>query len=105
MYGHNSWCIIVPLIVLNGRLERILIEGVRVVERLPWWLRWGESACSAEDLGSSSGLERSPREGIPAFLPGRFLGQRSPMGYSPWGHKEPYTTERITLWSGGRGPC
>ena len=27
------------------------------------------------------------------FLPGEFLGQRSLVGYSPWGHKELDTTE------------
>ena len=27
------------------------------------------------------------------FLPGKFHGQRSPAGYSPWGHKELDTTE------------
>ena len=34
---------------------------------------------------------------IPAFLPGKFHGQRSLVGYSPWGHKELDMTERLTL--------
>ena len=29
----------------------------------------------------------------PVFLPGEFCGQRSLVGYSPWGRKESYTTE------------
>ena len=29
----------------------------------------------------------------PVFLPREFHGQRSPAGYSPWGHKESDTTE------------
>ena len=29
---------------------------------------------------------------IPVFLPGKFHGQRSLVGYSPWGHKESATT-------------
>ena len=29
----------------------------------------------------------------PAFLPGKFHGQRSLVGYSPWGHKELGKTE------------
>ena len=29
----------------------------------------------------------------PVFLPGEFHGQRSLVGYSPWGHKESKTTE------------
>ena len=31
------------------------------------------------------------------FLPGKLCGQRSPVGYSPWGHKESDTTEQLTL--------
>ena len=33
----------------------------------------------------------------PVFLPGEFNGQRSLVGYSPWGCKELDTTERLTL--------
>ena len=29
----------------------------------------------------------------PAFLPGKSYGQRSLVGYSPWGHKKSDTTE------------
>ena len=32
----------------------------------------------------------------PVFLPGQSHGQRSLVGYSPWGHKEPDTTEQLT---------
>ena len=31
------------------------------------------------------------------FLPREFHGQRNLEGYSPWGHKESDTTERLTL--------
>ena len=31
----------------------------------------------------------------PVFLPGKFPGQRSLMGYSPWGHKESNMTEQL----------
>ena len=30
------------------------------------------------------------------FFPGEFHGQRSLVGYSPWGHKELDTTERLS---------
>ena len=33
----------------------------------------------------------------PVFLPGESHGQRSLVGYSPWGRKESDTTERLTL--------
>ena len=32
-----------------------------------------------------------------AFLPGESHGQRSLVGYSPWGHKESDTTDQLTL--------
>ena len=55
-----------------------------------------ESTYNAGDLGSIPGLGRSPGEGngypTPVFLPGEFHGQRSWVGYSPWGHKELDTT-------------
>ena len=34
---------------------------------------------------------------VPVFLPGEFHGQKSPVGYSPWGCKESDTTEWLTL--------
>ena len=47
---------------------------------------------NAGDTGSIPGSGRSPGEGerqpTPVFLPGKFHGQRSLEGYSPWGHKE-----------------
>ena len=33
----------------------------------------------------------------PVFLPGEFHGRRSLAGYSPWGHKESDTTERLPV--------
>ena len=56
-----------------------------------------ESACNSGDLGSVPGLGRSPggEYGNPlrhscVEIP---HGQRSLVGYSPWGHKELDTTE------------
>ena len=34
----------------------------------------------------------------PIFLPGESHGQRSLVGYSPWGHRESDTTERAHPW-------
>ena len=33
----------------------------------------------------------------PVFLPGKFHGQGSLVGYSPWDHKEPNTTDHILM--------
>ena len=59
-----------------------------------------ESACNAEDPGSFPGSGRSPGEGnwqaTPVLLPGKFHGQRSLAGDSPWDHKESDTTEQLS---------
>ena len=55
------------------------------------------SAGNAGDLGSIPRLGRSPGEGngnpTPVFLPGESHGQRSLVGYGPWGHNMWDTTE------------
>ena len=33
---------------------------------------------------------------MPGLLPGKFHGERSLVGYSPWDHKESVTTERLS---------
>ena len=59
-----------------------------------------ESDCDVGDPGLIPGSGRSPgekkRHAIPVFLPGEFHGQRSLVGYSPWGCKESDTTKRLT---------
>ena len=39
----------------------------------------------------------------PVFMPGESHGQRSLAGYSPWGHKESDTTERLICFRRIRG--
>ena len=54
-----------------------------------------------ETPGSSPGFEpwvgkipwRGEWQPTPVFMPGEVHGQRSPVGYSPWGCKESDTTE------------
>ena len=52
----------------------------------------------ARDLGSILGWRRSPEveDGTctPVFLPGKFYGQRSLVGYSQWGCKVLDTAEK-----------
>ena len=56
-----------------------------------------ESACNTGDLGLILGLGKSPggKYGNPLqyFSLENPHGQRSLVGYSPWGHKESDTTE------------
>ena len=47
-------------------------------------------------LGWEDPLEKEWQP-TPVFLPGELHGQRSLVGYSPWGRKELYTTKRLTL--------
>ena len=58
-----------------------------------------ESTCNAGDPWSG----RSPEEGngqpTPVFLPGESHERRSLVGYSPQGHKESDTTERLHFLS------
>ena len=57
------------------------------------------SVYNAGDRGSIPGSGRSTGEGngnplTPVLLPGKSHGQRSLVGYSPWGRKESDTTEQ-----------
>jgi len=51
-----------------------------------------ESACNAGDLDW-----RRKWLPTPVFLLGEFHGQGSLRGYSPWGHKDSDTTQRLTF--------
>ena len=59
------------------------------------------SARNAGDLGLIPGWGRSPGEGrqpTSVFLPGKSHGRRSLVGYSPQGHKESDTTQRLHFY-------
>ena len=49
------------------------------------------NAGNVRDMGSTPGLGKFPGEGngnpTTVFLPGKFHGQRSLGGYSPWGRR------------------
>ena len=73
-----------------------------------------EPACNAGDLGLIPGLERSSRGGHGNPLQNSCLenphGQRSLVGYSPWGCKESDPTERLgtaqhMLWGKDHSRC
>ena len=51
-----------------------------------------------QSLGWDDPLEKEMQP-TPVFLPGKFHGRRSLVGYSPWGRKESYTTEPVHLTS------
>ena len=63
---------------------------------LPWWLSWLSIFLRWRTPGFDPWVEKIPwrREQLPTpvFWPGEFHGL-----YNPWGHKEPDTTERLSL--------
>ena len=60
---------------------------------LPLWFR------STSVLNYTWGWWRRQWQPTPVLLPGKFHGQRSLVGYSPWGHKESDRTERLHFLS------
>ena len=62
------------------------------------------SACNSGDSGLIPGLGRSPGEGRDYPLQYSCLenrhGQRSLVGYNPWGHKESDMTEELSTSQG-----
>ena len=62
-----------------------------------------ESACSVGDPGSIPWVRKIPWRrkwlSTPVFFPGKFHGQRSLVGYSPWGPKESDMTEQLVVWN------
>ena len=69
--------------------------GVSVVKNPP------ANAGDSGDTGSIPGSERSPWsqkwQPTPVFLPGKFHGQGTLAGYSPWDDKESDTTEQACM--------
>ena len=59
-------------------------------EGLPWWLSGKEFTCQCRRRGfypcSGKIPWRMKWQPTPVFLPGKSHGQRSLVGYSPWGH-------------------
>ena len=62
----------IPSKTILGEMEKIWYNYVNVL--LHWRRKW---------------------QPTPVFLPGESNGQRSLVGYSPWGHKESDTAERL----------
>ena len=74
--------------------------AVQGTKRLPKWHSGKESACQCRRCkrgGFNPCIRKIPwrrkLQPIPVFVPGKFHGQRSLVGYSPWGLEELDTTE------------
>ena len=72
------------------------------VEGLPWWLSGKELACQCRRHRFNPWVRKIPWrrawQPLPVFLPGESHGQRSLVGYSPWGHKNSDKMEQLTLF-------
>ena len=70
---------------------------------LPWWLSSEISACLCRRCGFNPWVRKTPwrrkRQPTLVFLPGKSHGQRSLASYSPWGLKEPDTTQLLSTHS------
>ena len=76
--------------------EAALESVISIITGLPCWRRGREPASSAADAAPPLGREGPLEEGLappPVLLPGESHGQRSLVGYSPWGRKESDRTE------------
>ena len=79
----------------------VIILGVQYDELgFPGWHQWQESTCQCRRLKRRRfdpwvGKIPWSRKWLPTpvFLPGESHGQRSIVGYTPWGHKASDTTE------------
>ena len=78
-------------LLLSGFIDDLWASLVaQMVKNLPAvWETWVQS------LGWEDPLEEGMQP-IPVFLPGHSHGQGSLAGYSPWGHSELDTTERLS---------
>ena len=67
---------------------------------LPPWLSGKGPTCQCRRCGFDPWLRKIPWrrkwQPTPVILPGKSHGQRSRTGYSPWGHIESDTAERLT---------
>ena len=69
--------------------------------RSPSWLKWSRISLHCRRPRFYLWVGKMPwrREWVPTpvFLPGEFYGQRSLVGYSPWGCKQSDSTEQLTF--------
>ena len=79
---------------------KYLFRGVYWCFGFPRWLSSKESACQSRYHSFDPWVGKIPwsREWLstPVLLPGKSHGQRSLVGYSPWGWEASDTTERLS---------
>ena len=86
----NTTDLLLLLLLLQWLYNRSYSLVAQMVKNLP-----AVQETCVWSLGQEDPLEKGTPTSV--ILPGEFHGQRSLMGYSPWGHKESNMTERLTL--------
>ena len=87
----------------KGMEKDLFCVVLQIFDGIAWWLRqWRVCLkCRRHRFDPWVRKEPFPRwrkwQPTPVFLPEEFYGQRSLVGYSPWGCKESDTTEWLTL--------
>ena len=93
----HAWRLFLNLEVFY--LGHFLRTSLKELFGLPWWLSCKESSYQCRRCGFNPWVGKIPWrrkwQPTPVSLPGKSHGQRSLVGYSPRGHKESDTTERL----------
>ena len=67
------------------------------MELNPWWIRWSRICLQCRRPGFDPWVEkilwRREWQPPPVLLPGKFQGQGSLAGFSPWSHRGSYMAE------------
>ena len=99
VHEHPFW---VPVSLSGALIGQGLKANIfRGLLPLPRWLSDKEPVCQCRKQGFSLWVwkipQRRKQQPSTVFLPGKFHGQRSLVGYSPWGCKELDMTEHLHL--------
>ena len=86
----------------TGYYQSAVDDGASQVVQLvknPPAKAWDSKEMKFQSLGREDPLEEEMQP-TPVFLPGEFHGQRSLVGYGPWGSKESNTDEQLSIHTG-----
>ena len=79
----------------------VIVLSVSYISTPLLFMALPQVALVVKNLPASACIGKAPWrrawQPIPVFLPGESHGQRSLVGYSPWGHKELDTTEQFSM--------
>ena len=91
--GRMIWEVVCKLfyVRMDGRSQGSISLKIKGRLGLSWWLSGKACTCQCMRPGFEPWVREIPWrrkwEPTPVFLPGKFHGQRSLVGYSPWGCK------------------